>query len=145
MTPAVRKEGIFWHHIHIFSSSAIDWAHARPTSCRLERRRRRALNLVDVCAVKVCRAEERDGMLTRDTRHERRGREKRRNLKAKLREATHSTRGWATEKVVGLTGFVIIHVFIASFSPAQGEHNQIQVNAKFTRPVNAMPMSSPDK
>ena len=45
------------------------------------------------------------------------------------------------EKVVGLTGFVIIHVFIASFSPAQGERNQI-VNAKFTRPVNAMPMSS---
>ena len=45
-----------------------------------------------------------------------------------------------TEKVVGLTGFVIIYVFIASFSPAQGEHNQI-VNAKFTRPVNAMPMS----
>ena len=45
------------------------------------------------------------------------------------------------EKVVGLTDFVIIHVFIAAFSPAQGEHNQI-VNAKFTRPVNAMPMSS---
>ena len=47
------------------------------------------------------------------------------------------------EKVVGLTGFVIIHVFIASFSPAQRERNQI-VNAKFTRPVNAMPMSSMD-
>ena len=46
------------------------------------------------------------------------------------------------EKVVGLTGFVIIHVFIASFSPAHGERNQI-VNAKFTRPVNAMPMSTP--
>ena len=45
------------------------------------------------------------------------------------------------EKVVGLTGFVIIHVFIALFSPAQGERNQI-VNAKFTWPVNAMPMSS---
>ena len=44
-------------------------------------------------------------------------------------------------KVVGLTGFVIIHVFIASFSPAQGEHNQI-VNTKFARPVNEMPMSS---
>ena len=44
------------------------------------------------------------------------------------------------EKVVGLTSFVIIHVFIASFSPAQGEHNQM-VNAKFTRPVNEMPMS----
>ena len=43
---------------------------------------------------------------------------------------------------MGLTGFVIIHVLIASFSPAQGEHNQI-VNAKFTRPVNAMPMSNP--
>ena len=45
------------------------------------------------------------------------------------------------EKVVGLTGFVIIHVFIASFSPAQGERNQM-VNTKFTRPVNEMPMSS---
>ena len=45
------------------------------------------------------------------------------------------------EKVVGLTGFVIIHVFIASFSPAQGERNQM-VSTKFTRPVNAMPMSS---
>ena len=45
------------------------------------------------------------------------------------------------EKVIGLTGFVIIHVFIASFSPAQGECNQM-VNAKFTRPVNVMPMSS---
>ena len=42
---------------------------------------------------------------------------------------------------MGLTGFVIIHVFIASFSPAQGERNQI-VNAKLTRPVNAMPMST---
>ena len=29
------------------------------------------------------------------------------------------------------------------FSPAQGEHNQM-VNTKFTRPVNAMPMSSRD-
>ena len=46
------------------------------------------------------------------------------------------------EKVVGLTGFVIIHVFIASFSPAQGERNQM-VNTKFTRPVNEMPMSTP--
>ena len=45
------------------------------------------------------------------------------------------------EKVVGLTGFVIIHAFIASFSPAQGERNQV-VNAKFTRPFNEMPMSS---
>ena len=45
------------------------------------------------------------------------------------------------EKVVGLTGFVIIHVFIASFFPAQGERNQIVI-AKFTRPVNAMPMST---
>ena len=44
------------------------------------------------------------------------------------------------EKVVGLTGFVIIHVFIASFSPVQGECNQM-VNTKFTRPVNEMPMS----
>ena len=44
-------------------------------------------------------------------------------------------------KVVGLTGFVIIHVFIASFSPAQGERNQM-VNTKFTRPVNEMPMSN---
>ena len=42
------------------------------------------------------------------------------------------------EKVVGLTGFVIIHVFIVSCSPAQGERNQM-VNAKFTRPVNEMP------
>ena len=48
---------------------------------------------------------------------------------------------FTVEKVVGLTGFVIIHVLIASFSPAQGKHNQM-VNAKFTRPVNAMPMSS---
>ena len=47
------------------------------------------------------------------------------------------------EKVVGLTGFVIIHVFIASFSPAQEERNQI-VDAKFTRPVNVMPMSTSD-
>ena len=47
----------------------------------------------------------------------------------------------ALEKVVGLTGFVIIHVFIPSFSPAQGECNQI-VNTKFTRPVNEMPMST---
>ena len=45
------------------------------------------------------------------------------------------------EKVVGLTGFVIIHVFIASFYPAQGECH-LMLNAKFTRPVNAMPMSS---
>ena len=45
------------------------------------------------------------------------------------------------EKVEGLTGFVIIHVLIASFSPVEGERNQM-VNAKFTRPVNAMPMSS---
>ena len=45
------------------------------------------------------------------------------------------------DKAVGLTGFVIIHVFIASFSPAQGERNQM-VNATFTRPVNAMPKSS---
>ena len=45
------------------------------------------------------------------------------------------------EKVLGLTGFVIIHVFIMSFSPAQGERNQI-LNAKLTRPVNAMPMSN---
>ena len=42
---------------------------------------------------------------------------------------------------MGLTGFMIIHVFIASFSPAQGERNQI-VDAKFTRPVNVMPMST---
>ena len=42
---------------------------------------------------------------------------------------------------MGLTGLVIIHVFIASFSPAQGERNQM-VNTKFTRPVNAMPMST---
>ena len=49
--------------------------------------------------------------------------------------------GWEVEKVVGLTGFVIIHVFIASFPPAQGERNQM-VNAKFTRPVNVMPMST---
>ena len=48
------------------------------------------------------------------------------------------------EKVVGLTGFVIIHVFIASFSPVQGERNQM-VNAKFNRPVNGMPMSSKDR
>ena len=47
------------------------------------------------------------------------------------------------EKVVGLTGFVIIHLFIASFSPAQGERNQ-KVKSKFSRPVNAMPMSSAD-
>ena len=45
------------------------------------------------------------------------------------------------EKVVGLTGFVIIHVIITSFSPAQGERNQM-VNTKFTRPVNEMPMST---
>ena len=45
------------------------------------------------------------------------------------------------EKVVGLTGFVIIHVFIVSFSPAQGERNQM-VNTKFTRSVNGMPMST---
>ena len=49
---------------------------------------------------------------------------------------------YGLEKVMGLTGFVIIHVFIASFSPAQGERNQI-VDAKFTRPVNVMPMCSP--
>ena len=47
------------------------------------------------------------------------------------------------EKVMGLTGFVIIHVFIASFSPGQGERNQM-VNAKFTRPLNAIPMSNLD-
>ena len=50
---------------------------------------------------------------------------------------------YALEKVVGLTGFVIIHVYIASFSPAQGERNQM-VNTKLTRPVNEMPMSSKD-
>ena len=48
---------------------------------------------------------------------------------------------YGVEKVMGLTGFVIIHVFIASFSPAQGARNQM-VNTKFTRPVNEMPMSS---
>ena len=42
---------------------------------------------------------------------------------------------------MGLTGFVIIHVFIASFSPAQGERNQM-VNTKFTRPVNEISESS---
>ena len=42
---------------------------------------------------------------------------------------------------MGLTGFVIIHVLIASFSPAQGERNQM-VHAKFTTPVNVMPMSN---
>ena len=42
---------------------------------------------------------------------------------------------------MGLTGFVIIHVFIASFSPARGECNHM-VNTKFTRPVNVMPMSN---
>ena len=47
----------------------------------------------------------------------------------------------ALEKVVGLTGFAIIQVFIASSSPAQGERNQM-VNANFTRPVNVMPLSS---
>ena len=46
-------------------------------------------------------------------------------------------------KVVGLTGFVIIHVFIALFSPAQGERNQT-VNTKFIRPVNEMPMFTSD-
>ena len=52
------------------------------------------------------------------------------------------TLSFGLEKVVALTGgFVIIHVFIAPFSPAQGERNQM-VNTKFTRPVNAMPMSS---
>ena len=45
------------------------------------------------------------------------------------------------EKVVGLTGFVIIHVFIASFCPAQRERNQMG-NTKFTRPVNEMRMST---
>ena len=44
---------------------------------------------------------------------------------------------------MGLTSFVIIYVFIASFSPAQGERNQM-VNAKVTRPVNEMPMSNCD-
>ena len=44
---------------------------------------------------------------------------------------------------MGLTGFVIIHVFIALFSPAQGEQNQT-VNTKFTRPLNEMPMFNPD-
>ena len=39
---------------------------------------------------------------------------------------------------------MIIHVFIASFSPAQGERNQM-VNTKFTRPVNEMPMSSVER
>ena len=42
------------------------------------------------------------------------------------------------EKVVRLTGFVIIHVFIASFSPARNQ----MVNTEFTRPVNEMPISS---
>ena len=45
---------------------------------------------------------------------------------------------------MGLTSFVIIHVFIVSFSPAQGERNQMVI-AKFTRPVNAMPMYSFDR
>ena len=53
-------------------------------------------------------------------------------------------KAWEVEKVVGLTSFVIIHVFIASFSPPQGERNQM-VNAKFTRPLNAIPMSSPER
>ena len=52
-----------------------------------------------------------------------------------------SERACELEKVVGLTGFVTIHVFIASFSPAQGECNQM-VNTEFTRPVNGMPMSN---
>ena len=33
---------------------------------------------------------------------------------------------------MGLTDFVIIHLFIASFSPAQGDCNQM-LNVKFTR------------
>ena len=82
-----RKEEIFWHHIHISSAAAIaaiDWAHARSRRGVVPRPRergRRALNLVNVCAVQVCRAGERDGMLTR-----RGPRGKRRNLKAKWRE-----------------------------------------------------------
>ena len=40
---------------------------------------------------------------------------------------------------MGLTGFVIIHVFIATFSPTPGERNKM---VKFTRPVNSMPMST---
>ena len=51
--------------------------------------------------------------------------------------------GRGPEKAVELTGFAIIHVFIATFSPAQGERNQI-VNAKFTRPVNEMPIFNAD-
>ena len=42
---------------------------------------------------------------------------------------------------MGLTGFVIIHVFIALLSPAQGERNQM-VNTKFIRTVNEMPMAN---
>ena len=41
-------------------------------------------------------------------------------------------RQYEIEKGVGLTGFVIIHVLIASFSPAQGEHNQM-LNTEFFR------------
>ena len=52
--------------------------------------------------------------------------------------------GSQLEIVVGLTGFVIIHVLIVSFSHAQGECNQM-VDTKFTRPVNEMPMSSPNR
>ena len=49
------------------------------------------MNLVNVCAVQVCRAGERDGMLTRQS--EREGAEgKRRNLKAKWREGTECLR-----------------------------------------------------
>ena len=40
----------------------------------------------------------------------------------------------------GLTGFVIIHVFIASL---QGERNKM-VSTKLSRPVNEMPMSTRD-
>ena len=55
------------------------------------------MNLVNVCAVQVCRAGERDGMLTRQSESGPGG--KRRNLKAKWREGTECLRAklWVGE------------------------------------------------
>ena len=61
-----------------------------------------------------------------------------------LQPRIESILGSVLVKVVGLTGFVIIHAFIASFSPAQVERKQI-VNTKFTRPVNELPMSTVER
>ena len=72
-----KEEGDFLashSHLRRRRAAAIDWAaHAHAERVVSRGEERRALNLVNVCAVRVCRAEERDGMLTRERGREENG------------------------------------------------------------------------